>query len=110
MKSFHLLILSGLLFCWSCRKEGEPTPECIQSKISALADYSCEHGANVQEYLFQGNTVFVFSLGYCGADLPADVIDKNCNYMGFLGGFVGNTMINGEEFSDAKYVRTVWSR
>ena len=80
--------------------------------ITAFSNNSliCEHGANVKEYIFQGQTVFVFDIGYCGADLSSGVVDNNCNLIGTLGGFLGNTKINGEEFSYAKYVRTVWTR
>jgi len=80
--------------------------------ITAFSNNSliCQHGANVQQYAFQGQTVFVFDMGICGADLTSDVVDSECNLLGRLGGFVGNTIINGEEFSNAKYIRTVWSR
>jgi Domain of unknown function (DUF6970) len=80
--------------------------------ITAFSNNSliCEHGPNVTEYIFQGQTVFVFDMGYCGADLSSEVVDNNCNSIGFLGGFLGNTRINGEEFSNAKYIATIWSR
>jgi len=64
----------------------------------------------VKQYIFQGQTAFVFEIGACGADLTSDVVDNECKLLGRLGGFIGNTIINGDDFSDAQYVRTVWSR
>jgi hypothetical protein len=110
MKSFCFVLLFGLLFFSNCQKKEEPFPDCIQSEIAAFSNNSCEHGASIKQYVFQGQTVFVFGPGHCGADLSAGVVDKNCKYLGDLGGITGNTRINGEEFSNAKYIRTVWSR
>lgn len=81
-----------------------------QTKIIAFDSNSCENGAKVDQYVFQGQTVFVFILGFCGADLPVEVVDRNCNHGGTLGGLGGNTKVNGEDFSNAKYVQTIWSR
>lgn len=63
--------------------------------------------AHVDLYGFQGQNVYVFDPGTCGADMAA-AVDENCNALGTLGGFVGNTKINGEEFSNAKRIREVW--
>jgi hypothetical protein len=109
MKSTALIFLLLLLTCYSCKKTGT-VPECLQSHIDHLADFSCDHGANVKKYKFQGMNVYVFSMGHCGADLSESVLDENCNYLGSLGGMEGNTRINGVEFSTAKYIRTIWSR
>ena len=110
MKSFSFLILFALILLAACRKSSVPVPDCIQSKIAEFSNSSCEHGAKIEEYIFQGETVFLFSLGFCGADLGADVVDKNCSSLGALGGFTGNTKINGEEFTNASFVRKIWSR
>jgi len=111
MKPYIFPLLFGLLFLASCHKE-KPVPECIQSMIIAFSNNSliCEGGANVRQYTFQEQTVFVFDMGSCGADLTSDVVDSDCNLLGRLGGFLGNTIINGETFSNAQYIRTVWSR
>lgn len=56
-------------------------------------------------------TVYVFNIGNtCGADMSSDVIDAECNNLGYLGGFDGNWEINGEDFSNAIFVKTVWTR
>ena len=106
---FFFLLLAGLLFLSGCRKQAELS-ECIQSKIESFSNHSCQYGAEVKEYIFQGQTAYVFQMGYCGADLTAEVVDRNCNYLGDLGGIIGNTKINGEDFSTAIYVRTIWQR
>jgi hypothetical protein len=49
-------------------------------------------------------------MGFCGGDLSAAVLDADCNSLGGLGGYLGNTRINGVEFSIAVYKRTVWER
>ena len=54
--------------------------------------------------------VYVFDLGTCGADMTSEVLDENCNTLGFLGGIAGNTKINGDDFGNAKYKSTIWSR
>jgi len=101
---FFFLATSG------CKKEHN-IPQCISEKITSFSSsLVCQNGASVKEYSFQGGLVYVFSMGNCGADLSAGVYDSNCNYLGFLGGFTGNTKINGVEFSTAAvYKRTVWS-
>ena len=110
MKSTTLPLLLLLVLLNSCKKEEDPIPECIQSAITTFSSNSCEHGASVQQYTFQGKSVYTFDMGFCGGDLPTFVKDANCNDLGFLGGLGGNTQINGQAFSTATYVRTIWSR
>ena len=64
---------------------------------------------NVKKYKFQGKTVYVFDQGTCGADFTSAVIDENCNILGYLGGFIGNTKIKNEEFSHAIMLKKVWN-
>jgi hypothetical protein len=40
--------------------------------------------------------------------MTSEVYDSNCNSLGFLGGIAGNAKINGEEFSNATLVKTIW--
>jgi hypothetical protein len=64
----------------------------------------------VNEYLFQGKMVYVFSFDDLGSDIAYSVVSSECKAIGFLGGFTGNDQINGESFSIAKFVRTVWEK
>lgn len=103
----NALVLSLLM---ACKKESK-TPDCIDKKIEEFKFYiSCSIGSNVKEYQFQSKRVFVFDPGTCGADMTSEVIDENCNSLGYLGGIAGNTKINGEDFSNARLTRTLWTR
>ena len=106
MKNF----LFNILFFTSCKKTNitEGTPESIKIKIEEFDKYQSCSDAKVNEYEFQSAIVYVFEPGSCGADLAAPVYEKNGHELGYLGGIVGNTKINGQEFNSAKFVRTVW--
>ncbi|MBX0290621.1 hypothetical protein K3G63_09245 [Hymenobacter sp. HSC-4F20] len=87
------------------------TPDCIRQKaINLSRETPCDEGAFVKEYLFQGRTVYVLSSGHCIADGSDEVVDENCNQLGYLGGFVGTTTINGESFAKAEFRRTIWQQ
>src|SRR5687768_5402631 len=76
------------------------TPECLVKKTKDLNKQSpCDDGAAVQEYKFQGKIVYTLFTGDCIADSGAEVIDSDCNHLGYLGGLAGGTKINGVEFS-----------
>ncbi len=114
MKNFMLtlLILSSLLVC-GCQKFDieEGTPVCI---VDLIVDFdkenSCDKGVTVMRYTFQGKTVFVFDAGTCGADMTSEIINNNCQSIGYLGGIAGNTEINGEDFSLAIFESIVWEK
>ena len=105
--SFSLLIIFS-----ACKKNNlEKAPECIQNMIGEFEKNgsTCTDGAKVDKYNFIEKTVYVFDPGLCGDDMASDVYDSNCEYLGFLGGFIGNDTIDGESFSDqATYQETVW--
>ncbi|MBP7478292.1 MAG: hypothetical protein KA797_07200, partial [Chitinophagales bacterium] len=103
---FFLFLLGFILT--GCSKSN--IPACISKKITAFEKEACSQGAQVEQYLFQSKTVFVFQPGNCGADMAAHVVDSNCADLGFLGGIMGNTKINGEEFSQAKLIKTTWKK
>lgn len=108
----RLLILLFMSLIISCNKLDieKGTPECVQNKIKDFNTSSTCNDANVKEYSFQGNTIFTFDPGTCGADMTTEVITSGCTTLGYLGGITGNTQINGEEFSNATYVRTIWKK
>ena len=113
MKQTALILFIFPLLFGRCTKEPKSTtPACIESKVEtfSILGNSCETGASVKEYSFQGKLVYVFSMGSCGADLFANVFDADCNILGNLGGIIGSTTINGVEFSTAVYKRTIWER
>jgi hypothetical protein len=108
MKPLLSFYLAFVFFLGACRKSECPIPNCIKVEIKRLKDSSCEHGAYVKEYEFQGATVYVSSIGFCARDGGAPVVNENCVQIGMLGGITGNTKVNGEEFSHAVLRRTLW--
>lgn len=109
-----LPILFFTLFtaCTAKKNSGESngTPACINKAITEFSKRECRQGLSVKEYTFQGKRVFVFDQSMCGNDMTSDVVDENCKPLGMLGGFAGNVKINGEDFSNALLVRTVWEK
>ena len=111
MKNIAILIV--LIALISCNRiDIEPgTPPCIENKIVSFNQTSICDNARVTEYIFQGITVYVFSPGNtCGADLTSEVVDSDCNTLGYLGGISGNTTINGEKITNAIFVKFVWKK
>lgn len=104
-----LLIVSVLNGC-NKNKIEKGTPTCVKNKINDFEKSSTCGDASVKEYRFQGNTVYAFEPGTCGADMSTEVISSGCNSLGHLGGISGNTKINGEEFSNATFVKTIWEK
>ena len=109
MKTLRLLVFLLPLFFSSCEKIDSDTPDCIK-KIIRHGDFvKCETGAFVNLYTFQGQNVYVFDPGTCGADMAAVVYSENCEQLGILGGIAGNTKINGVEFGQvAVKIKTIW--
>jgi hypothetical protein len=109
-KLVALFIILPMMFSY-CRKTGKNEPDCINDLIKNSANnmFLCDTGAHVDEYIFQGNQVYVFDPGNCGADMQAPVYDSNCMLIGALGGFTGNILINNIPFHlYAKFQKTIW--
>lgn len=110
MKTFIVLIIIGFVQLTACHKSSndKPATNCLEQKILEFSKSSSCNNSKVDEYLFQGKSVFVFDPGNCGADMALNVLNSDCLLLGFLGGISGNTKINGEEFSNAKFIKTWW--
>lgn len=111
----HLIsfyFLSILLLSFSCNKEdiAKGTPKCIENSIIDFKSNCCDKGANVKEYSYQGEEVYVFAPGTCGADMTSEVKDAECVTLGYLGGISGNSTINGDDFSSATYIKMTWEK
>ena len=111
MRKLSVLIILLSLFAPGCEKKDIDIPGCIEEKIDSFKEnVICDSGSYVAIYTFQGSNAFVFAEGNCGADLGAAVYSEDCNFMGFLGGISGNTLISGVRFYDsAKLVKKIWS-
>ncbi len=112
MKPIKYLLLSIVLILTSCEKIDKDCPDCIRELTREFAKRPiCDSGAAVGQLLFQGEYVYVFYQGACGADMSSSVLDQNCEYIGHLGGFAGNTKINGIEFSEnAIFQKYIWKQ
>jgi len=87
------------------------TPKCIWERVALFKkQLSCKSGSKVTAYLFQNKMVYLFEEGPCGADMTAPLYDENCHKLGDLGGIVGNTQINGTNFSTATLQKVVWEQ
>lgn len=115
MKDINLSILL-LLFSLGCKNSQKttqveaPKTSCLEEQIKQFQDKACPKGAKVEEYLFQGKTVYLFDRGTCGADQMQLIIDAHCQKLGSLGGITGNMNIQGQDFSQAKLVEVVWKK
>jgi hypothetical protein len=112
MKTIKILLFIPFLFITSCEKADKNVPECINDLIKNHSKemFLCETGASAKQYLFQGDYVYVFEPGNCGADMMAPVYNSSCNCIGGLGGIAGNIIINGVRFDQkAKYIKTIWT-
>lgn len=104
MKIFNILLIAFTITFFGCQNTDleEDIPGCIQQKIKEFDEsiISCDSGATVYRYLFQGQFVFVFNPGNCIADGAASVYDEKCNLICSLGGLIGNIMCNGDNFGE----------
>lgn len=112
MREISSILLLLTLSFGSCEKSdiAENTPNCIMIKIEGLKKSSICNDPSIKEYRFQTKVVYVVDPGTCGADMSAGVFDNNCEEIGELGGITGNTIINGEEFSNAQFIRLIWKK
>jgi len=108
MRKAFIVILC-FVYLISCRKQADKNiPECINKNVFSFKMNVCTRGASVNEYTFMGQKVYAFDQGNCIADGQTEITDSNCVTLGYLGGLLGSTKINGMEFSTAVYVKTIW--
>jgi len=109
VKRYFFVLFILVAACTACSDIDTDSPDCIKHSIRGFrSTTACDDGANVREYLFQGQMVYVFDPGTCGADMTSEVMDEGCETLGYLGGIAGNMIINGESFTNAVYQRTIW--
>ena len=111
MKPYYILIfLLGIIVSCNNKQPEIVEPPCISSQIVDFSENeACDSKASVREYKFQKDIVYVFDQGNCGADFANAVVNYDCDTIGYLGGLIGNTEINGKEFFEkAEFVRTLF--
>ncbi len=107
---FLTFLLLFLLMCCNSKNKTQTSakPNCIEMKIVDFKKTACHVGASIKQFNFQNKTVYAFLPGNCGADMTTEVIDENCKTLGFLGGIMGNTQINGEKFPINQSTKIIW--
>lgn len=84
---------------------------CLTNKIETFSQSTqiCDTSASVKEYHFQQQNVYLFDEGPCIGDYTITVLNGDCDTLGYLGGIIGNTQINGVEFyPNATFNNTIW--
>ena len=108
MKSLLLLILFIPLLAMNCSKNKE-VPSCVNEKIDQIkTEPKWNPAAEVNEYIYQGKHVFLFSSDCC--DQYNMLYDGTCNYLcapsgGITGGGDGKC---SDFYNAAKFIRLVW--
>lgn len=83
-------------------KENTSISDCVTTKIEVAVDKGNDF--QVDQYRFQGEIVYVFPANAS----VSEVLKEDCESLGWLGGFTNNQTINGENFSKATFIATVW--
>lgn len=108
MKLILSAALISLLLAGKCDKENV-TPECISQRIEQIkAQAKWNPPAEVNQYTYNGKTVYLFSSNCC--DQYNELYDANCNYIcAPSGGFTGKGDGKCADFtSAATHIRLVW--
>lgn len=104
-----LIFFTVLLTGCKVNNTQKASENCLAYRIKLFEESApCPKGLNVSEYTFQNQIVYVLGGKNCGADMTTEVINTDCNTIGYLGGITGNTKINKENFSNAVFNRIVW--
>jgi len=109
MKYLVLMLSFPLLLSTHCNKQKSDIPSCIQQKIDQIkAVQKWNPPAEVNEYIYQGKHVYLFSADCC--DQFNELFDNNCNYIcAPSGGITGKGDMKCTDFSaTAQFVKLVW--
>ena len=105
-----LLILIVFTSCTNYVGDTHEISVCLTEKIMEFDNEAPCPDVSVSQYIFQGKVVYTFDPGTCGADMSSNVLNEDCVSIGYLGGFPGNTTVNGEDFSKAVFVKIIWKK
>lgn len=110
MKSILLLLVSSYsLLINQCNKNRNEIPSCIAQKIEFIkAQPKWNPAAEVNEYLYQGKKVYLFTSNCC--DQYIELYDENCNYLcAPSGGLTGKGDGKCVDFyTAAKHIQLIW--
>jgi hypothetical protein len=106
-----LLIITIQIFACSKQATSNALPICVSEAIVQLKKNKQAENSIINAYTFQAKKVYLIDDGMSYLDGQSKVVDGNCNTLGYLGGMLGNTKINGEDFfATAILVETVWKK
>ncbi len=106
----NILLIAFILFCLNSCSKNEYS-ECLEEKFDNFKCGRACKGSTIDEYKFQGKTVYVLEAQKCYYDGASEVIDESCNLLGSLGTEAGIYSINGETFyENAVLVQTIWKK
>ena len=110
MRTILLSLSFVIILGNSCASKKKTTdyPTAMKEIIQKFSANPPCKDAHVDEFEFQGKTVYAMLPGTCGADMGTEVYDAEGKKLGMLGGFAGKTSINGEDFDKAIFKRTIW--
>lgn len=106
---FIFLLLALPLLHEKCNTQKNSIPSCIQQKIEQIQkEPRWNPPAEVNEYSYEGKTVYLFSSPCC--DQYNNLYDKECNLIcAASGGFTGKGDRKCPEFFEkAKHVKLIW--
>jgi len=109
MKYILFIASFCMLTAATCRKASQSIPVCIQQKINEIkAQPKWNPPAEVNEYLYNGKRVFLFSANCC--DQYTMLYDENCiSLCAPSGGITGRGDNRCADFAEkGKLVRLVW--
>jgi hypothetical protein len=109
MKYILLVLALPFLAASTCKKAQKAVPDCIQQKIDDIkAQPKWNPPAEVNEYEYNGERVFLFSSNCC--DQFNVAYDKNCTAIcAPSGGFTGKGDGKCKDFMQkAKLIRLIW--
>lgn len=109
MKRYITGLLVIVVFSFGTCKKEALLSDCIQQKIAAIkAQPKWNPPAQVDEYLYNGKRVYLFSSDCC--DQYNQLYDASCNYIcAPSGGITGKGDGKCSDFKTAaQFIRTVW--
>ena len=109
MKLIFLLLAVPLFLNQKCNNAKDAIPACIQQKIDTIKkEPKWNPPTEVNEYIYEGKQVFLFSSPCC--DQYNNLYDKDCNLIcAPSGGYTGKGDNKCPEFSSkAKHIRLLW--
>ena len=108
-------MVSATVITAACKKscDDKNIPGCVKDEIEANKNNDDWEVGGVDEYKFQGQTVFAFTPDERIADGATTIKTVDCVFLCSVGGFGGPSinMCNGENFFEkAVFIRNIWKK